>query len=123
MAQGEYTHPSYLTRQMLGMKTIAGVGTTAQRSFPSAMRIRNLSALASVAGTQTSWNITVLNGTSSIGNIAMGGTAAKGAISTSGDLNATIAVGTALGLSVAGEATGVADVTIEAHLDPAATWS
>jgi len=124
MASGPYDHPSYLTRQMipLGVQA-AGVGTSAKRVFPSAMRIRRVVGLVTTAGTQTTWNATVLNGTNSVGSITFGGTAAIGALGTSGDCNSTLAAGSALQISTLLEATGVAVFTAEMHIDPAATWS
>ncbi len=124
MATGAYDHASFLTRQMIGLgPQAAGVGTSARRAFPSDMRIRKVVGVVVIAGTQTTWNATVLNGTSSIGSITFGGTAAIGALGTSADCNATLTAGSILSVSTLLEATGVAQFTAEAHLDPAATWS
>lgn len=124
MAQGAYDHPSYLTRQLLPLGvTIAGVGTTMRRVFPATMRIRNIAAVAQVAGTGASWPITVQAGTASIGALALGSAAPVGATATSGDLNFVLPALTALNFNVGTEATGVAAITVEAHLDPSATWS
>lgn len=124
MAQGGYDHPSYLTRQMIPLGTqAAGAGTSARRTFPSDMRVRRVVGVVVTAGTQTAWNATILNGTSSIGTISFGGTAAVGALGTSGDCNSTLTAGSVLSISTLLEATGVATFTAEMHLDPAATWS
>ena len=124
MAQGSYDHPSYLTRQMVALGAqAAGVGTSARRAFPSTMRLRRIVGVVATAGTQTTWSVNVLSGTSSIGTISFGGTAAVGALGTSGDMNATLTAGDILSISTLLEATGVANYVAECHIDPAGTWS
>lgn len=124
MAQGPYDHPSYVTRQMIPLgPQAAGAGTSAKRTFPSDMRIRKVVGVVAIAGTQTTWNATILNGTNSVGSISFGGTAAIGALGTSADCNSTLTAGSVLQISTLLEATGVANFTAEAHVDPAGTWS
>ncbi len=124
MAQGNYDHPSYLTRQMIPLGAIAaGVGTSLFRTFPCDMRIRKVASCVLVAGTQTAWNCTIFNGTNSIGTIALGGTAAIKASGTSGDCNSLLPAGSVLSISNLLEATGTATFVVEAHVDPSGTWS
>lgn len=131
MAQGNYDHPSYLTRQQLflGATTAAAGGTSCRISFLSAMRIRNVSAVVQVAGTQSAGEFYKIQAssvsgtaTSSLG-VMTSGTSAVGTIMTSGDLNVTLGTGTILSIVGPTSAAGVANVTVEAYLDPAATWT
>lgn len=125
MGQGPYDHPSYLTRQALclGLTTAGNGGTSLRKSFPNDMRIRNISATVQTAGTSASPGhaLTVRNGTTSIGLLALG-TATQNGTVTSGDLNFTLPKGSVLNFLNGTDATGVADVVVEAHLDPAGNW-
>ena len=127
MGAGPYDHPSYLTRQMIPLgKSVAGAnGTSCYKAFPTAnMRIRNVAAVVVTAGTSaTSGNKCILlNGTTSIGEIVLG-TSAAGVIGTSGDINATITAGTTLSCKNGTDATGVYDVVAEMYIDPASGWT
>ena len=122
---GKYDHPSYLTRQQVGMKNLAGAsGTTGYKSFISAMRVRTVVATVQVAGTSaTSGNTLALySGTTGLATFTIG-TNTKASVLTSADLNATIPAGTVLSLVTGTDATAVNELTLEMYLDPAATWT
>src|SRR4051812_38610951 len=124
MAAFSYDDPNARVRQMIPLGAqAAGVGTSAKRVFPSDMRLRRVVAVVKAAGTQTAWTANVLNGTASVGVLSFGGTAAIGALATSGDCNSTLTAGTLLQISTIVEATGVAEFTAEMHIDPNATIS
>ena len=100
MPQGNYDHPSYLTRQydFIG-KTTAGANslqTALYAAYPNAIRLRNAAALVNVAGTSaTTGNAvqvlcigtctqistagvqTVGTGTTTLGSIVLGTSAAN----------------------------------------------
>ena len=140
--QGPIDHPSYLTRQAIRLgSTVAGAnGSSLITAFPNNMRIRNVSAvvLASgsssvggaaaqvlVTGTYTQFGTTGVatagTTTATIGNCVLG-TGAVNSVSTSGDCNTMLNAGSLLFIKNGTDATETAIVTIEAHLDPLATW-
>lgn len=142
MPQGNYDHPSYLTRQydFLG-RTTAGTNslqTLLYATYPNNIRVRNVSALVGTAGTATTNVVKVLcigtcttfsaagvgtqgTGTTSLGQCVLS-TSTAGVVATSGDCNATINAGSILALQTGADGTGVANVTVEFHTDPLATW-
>lgn len=142
MGQGNYDHPSYITRQQVALgKSVAGnAGTSCIKGFPNALRLRNVAAAVVTAGTssgaghgatllcigtctQFATGTAVLGtGTTTLGSIALG-TSAIGSVSTSGDLNVTLAPGSIICAKNGTDATGVYDLTGEAYLDPQATWT
>lgn len=128
MGQGNYDHPSYITRQQICLgKTTAGANGTSlitALSPVSNMRVRAVSATVITAGTSAGAGncAIILNGTTSIGQINLG-TSAAGTVVASSDLNTTISSGTALAIKNGTDATGVCQVTVEAHLDPSTTWT
>lgn len=129
MAQGQYDHPSYITRQQLclGATTATASGTSGHRIFNSAMRFRQAVGAVAVAGT-IGTNVAALifcNGTVvPNGTIAYGtGGNTIGALATSGDMNVTLAAGNVLAIKNGADATATVNVTIEAYLDPAASWT
>lgn len=128
-SQGQYDHPSYLARQQLCIPptTAAASGTSAHRVFNSAMRLRQAVGAVAVAGT-IGTNVAALifgNGTVIPNGTIAYGTAGNtiGALSTSGDMNYTLAAGNVLAIKNGADATASVNVTIEAYLDPAATWT
>ena len=123
MSQGNYDHPTYLTRQQLalGRTTAGAAGTSLQKAFTNDMRIRNVSALVITAGTATTHNLTVRNGTTSVGLITLSTSTAL-TVTTSGDLNYLLPKGSVLNVLNGADATGVADVTVEAHTDAQSNW-
>lgn len=126
MGQGNYDHPSYLTRQMIALgKSVAGAnGTSCYKAFPSNMRVRNVVGCPTIAGTSatTGHKGIVLNGTTSLGEVVLG-TNAVGVTGSSGDLNSTITAGTALSIKNGTDATGVAEFIAEMYIDPAGSWT
>lgn len=127
MAKGNYDHPAYLARLMVGpVLTTAGAnGTSGYLSFPVAVRLRNVAATVRVAGTSaTSGNSChIFVGTASVGTIALG-TGAAGSTGTSGDLNTLVPAGTVIACKNGTDATGVCVAAYEVHIDPTTgTWS
>lgn len=127
MAQGNYDHSSYLTRVAtpLHVTTAGNGGTSGIKTFPMAMRLRNVAATVRVAGTSagTGHKVDIFVGTSSVGTIALN-TLAIGVQGTSGDLNTLVPVGTKVYTVNGTDATGTADVVAEMHVDPSTgTWS
>lgn len=124
--KGPVDHPSYITHGMISLgRTTAGNANVSRFSFPSAIRVRNFSATVITAGTSdTAGHLLIIkNGTSSIGAIILGSSTAN-AVATSGDLNSTLAVGSVLSITNGTDATGVASVTFESHIDPTTgTWN
>lgn len=128
MATGPYTDPSFLVRQqiVLGPTTAGAAGTSCHIAVPvSNLRIRNMAATVGVAGTiGTNVQAILFAGTSAIGTCAFG-TAGNtiGATVNSGDMNATVSAGTVLALKNGADATAVTRVVIEAHIDPAGSFT
>ena len=144
MAQGEINHPSYVTRQMLNLRTAANSAT--DLSFPFDVRIRNAVATVNVAGTVAANkqsvialgtsiqfpNVTVANGigtatgtvtavttntsTTTLGSLTAG-TSTAGSNFQTGDMNARLPQGQVLQLANA-DATGVVTWSIEYYIDP-----
>lgn len=129
MGQGNYDHPSYLTRQqiILGPTTAGAAGTSCHVGFNSQMRLRQAVACVAVAGTVGTNVAAILfgNGTNIISGTMAYGTAGNtiGALATSADMNYTLPAGQVLAVKNGADATATTRVTIEANLDPAATWT
>lgn len=144
MGQGNYDHPSYLTRQQIALSNVAATasGTSAQRAFLSGMRLRNAVGAVVTAGTigTNVGSIIQANGTgilvygstavtTSTGVVALGtisyGTAGNtiGAIASSGDMNAFVPANSVVTIKNGLDATAVTAVTLEAYLDPSTTWT
>lgn len=148
MAQGDYTHPSYLTRQQLALQnvTAGAAGTSAPRVFVSNVRVRNAVAVTAIAGTIGTNVSAIIQATgtgiiqypnaggtnvltTSTGLVAIGtcayGTAGNTAFvtSTSGDMNAYLPAGSVITVKNGADATAVTQVTLETYLDPSATWT
>lgn len=142
--QGNYDHPSYLTRQQIPLTnvTAGAAGTSAGRMFNSNMRLRSASSVIITAGTigtnvaaiiqatgtgilqLTSTGVTTSTGVVALGTCAYG-TAGNTAFvtSTSGDMNAILPAGSIVTVKNGADATAVTAVTLEAYLDPQATWT
>lgn len=132
MGQGNYDHPSYLTRQqmVLGKTTAGAGGTSILATFPSAIRVRTLNAGIITAGTVVGTGVgaagvavSLYNGTAVVNGTVSLSTNAKGVWGTTADLNYTIPAGGTLAIVNGTDATFVATVGIEYYLDPAATWT
>lgn len=142
MAQGNYDHASYLTRQSIYLgKTTAGANGTSQLAvLPNNMRLRNAIAVVNTAGagattgsqiivgvvgTCTQFGITgvgtVGTGTTTLGAIVLG-TSTANSFATSGDLNVCINAGSVVYLKNGTDTAAVGSVTLEAHVDPLGSW-
>ena len=124
-SQGPYDHASYLTRQnvYLGRTTAGAAGTNCQMGFPvSNMRIRAV-AYTVITPTTSVSTMTILAGTGSIGTIVLTSAGAALTVSTSADLNTTIAQGTTLSIKNGTDATGVGSITVEYSIDPASVFT
>ncbi len=144
MGQDNYNHPSYLTRQQIPMTNVtAGAsGTSAGRAFLSQMRLRNASVVVVTAGTIgtnvaaiiqangtgilqiTSTAVTTSTGVTALGTAGFGtaGNTQYVQLNT-GDMNAILPAGTIVTIKNGADATAVCAVTLEAYLDPSATWT
>lgn len=129
MGQGNYDHPSYLTRQQVAIPpTLAAAsGTSCHRVFNSNMRLRQAVCAVQVAGTIGTNVAAILygNGTAIPGGTMSYGTAGNtiGALSTSGDMNYTLTAGNVLAIKNGADATATCNVTIEMYVDPAGSWT
>lgn len=144
MAQGNYDHPSYLTRQqiMLDAVTAGASGTSVGCNFVANMRVRNAVGVVLTAGTIGTNVLSVVqaNGTgilvyTSTGVSTSTGVVALGTVSygtggntvfvtgTTGDMNAMLPSGSIVTIKNGADATAVTKTTIEAYLDPSATWT
>lgn len=126
MATGAYDHPAFLSRLFVGITTTAGAsGTSGQIAFPTAMRLRNCQVTVRTAGSSatTGNKVDIFVGTASVGSVT-NGTSAAGSTGTSGDLNTLVPAGTVIATKNGTDATGVAHVVMEMHIDPTTgTWS
>jgi hypothetical protein len=141
-----YDHPSYLTRQAigLGVSTAGANGTSGGHSFISDMRIRKVSVVTRVAGTSSGagnecnllyigtsitgfgvgnpFTLTTATGTITIGSVALGSSTAY-SVTTSSDFNTRLVAGGTVVYKNGTDATGTYDVIAEMYLDPEATWT
>lgn len=146
MAQGNYDHPSYLTRQALhlGASTAGASGTSGGWSFISDMRVRKMSVTVRTAGTSSGagnscslvyigtmvtgfgtgagFTLTTSTGTNTVGTVALGSSAAY-VVTTSTDMNTRLVAGGTLVYKNGTDATGVYAAMVESYLDPEATWT
>lgn len=141
--QGNYDHPSYLTRQAVDMDvtTAGNAGTSASISFISDMRLRKASVTVRVAGTSsgagnavqfiyigtsvqgfTGTALTTTTTTATLGSVTLGSSAA-GVVGTSSDMDALLKAGGVLAIKNGTDATGTAKCMMEMYLDPQATWT
>ena len=142
MAQGNYDHPSYLTRQQIALASTAGnAGTSGYTSFVSDMRIRKAVTTVRAAGTSSGTGnqvqliyigtslsgyatatLTTNTTTATLGSATLG-SSAIGTVVTFADMDARLVAGGVLALKNGTDATGVAEVRCEMYLDPGATWT
>lgn len=75
-----YDHPTYVSRHLTPMALGAVAASTSARKWVqhSAIKIKKISAIVAIAGTHTSAGWDILNGTTSVGSITAGTTAALG---------------------------------------------
>jgi hypothetical protein len=145
--QGNYDHPSYLTRQVidLDVSTAGASGTSGAVSFISDMRLRKASVTIRTAGTSsgtgalasliyigTSYQgygtlggtntLSTNTTTATLGSIALGSSTANTVV-TFADMDARLVAGGVLAQKNGTDATSVYKMTLEMYLDPAATWT
>lgn len=124
---GSYDHPNALVRQIIHVPSVAA-GASGDKAFipvpVGPVRIRNVLAYVTTAGTTSVHGYDVYNGTTSVGTISLG-TGAAASSGSSGDIN--VATSTALPyikIKSKTDATGTAAFAIEWHHDQGSgTWS
>ena len=145
MASGAYDHPSYITTQFvnLGINTAGASGTSGGWGWSSDLRVRKFTVDVRTAGTSAAGGnaasliyigtsisgynlqpqvLTTNTTTATLGTLALGSSTAN-TVLTSTDMNARLFAGGLLQMKNGTDATGVYAVTLEYHLDPAATWT
>jgi hypothetical protein len=143
MAQGNYDHPSYLTRQLVDLDTsTAGAnGTSALLGFWCNMRLRKVACTVRTAGTSsgagnsaifiyigtsvqgfTGTALTTTTTTATLGTVALGSSTA-GTVVLSTDFDALLIQGGVIGVKNGTDTTGVVKCLMEMYLDPLATWT
>ena len=145
--QGNYDNPSYLTRQQinLGVTTAGANGTSTPFGFISDMRIRKAALTVKTAGTSSGagngviflcvgtcitgfstgvgFTLTTNTGTTTILAITALGSGTANTSVASADMNTRIQAGSVILCKNGTDATGVAQVTLEAYIDPEASWT
>lgn len=113
-----YDHPAYLVRQLMYFEGAASAsGTNAQMEAPIDFTIRNVRGVVVTAGTTSTHAYTIRKGTTSLGSISLG-TSAAGVSATSGDLNAALTAGDEFNILKSDDATGVAHFAMEVEIPP-----
>jgi len=127
MAQGNYDHPTYLTRQILQFQGLAAgaAGTSGHQALPLNMRLRAAQVTIRTAGTVgTNVQAILFAGTLALGTGSFGtGGQTIGQQVAIADMNATVTSGTVLSVKNGADATAITAVAVEAYVDPAATWT
>lgn len=128
---GSYSDPSFLIRQNLFLgRTVAGAaGTSIILTNNENWRIRYLSAGVITSGTTVGTGVgaagvavNVFVGSAIVsGTVATLSTNAKGVFGTSGDMNYAVPAGGTIAIVNGTDATFVATVQLEYHIDPAPT--
>lgn len=124
---GNLVHPSYLTRQVMTWRTVAGAnGTSSSFILPWDINVHQMLAVVGTAGTSatTGNQVQLLSGTTSVTNSTIAlGTSTAGVTGTTGDLATKISAGTLISIKNGTDATGVASVTLEYNINPVSgTW-
>ena len=129
MAQGNYDHPSYITRQMdnLGATTAAANGTSLMGAYPMDVRLRRITALVKTAGATAGAYIypMILTGTvtTTLGTLTMGTSTANTVVQLA-DVNTLLPTGSLLFMKNGTDTANVDIMTIELHGDPVTgTWT
>ena len=127
MPQGNYDHPSYITRQMINLTGTAGAnGTSIGQIFPWDVVVHKMVAVVNVAGTTAGNTVFLLNGTSTVANstIVLTTSTAGVVVSNTVDLNQKITAGAVLSLKNGTDATGSSRVAVEYNIAPdSGTWT
>lgn len=114
-----YDNPNALVRRDANFLSVAGNGTVGGRFWTfQKRRLKAVHALVVTAGTSTSPGhaLTIKNGTTSIGLLALGTQTAGSIVSATG-LDASVPASTLLSVTNGTDATGVANVTYEYHYE------
>lgn len=126
---GNYTHPSYLTRQIayLGVTTAGANGTSTNGWVaPWDINLHQMQAVVKTAGTSatTGNQVILLAGTATVtGATVVLGSSTAGVYGTTGDIAQKITAGTPLYVKNGTDATGVAYVSVEFNINPVSgTW-
>jgi len=142
MAQGNYDHPSYLTRQNVDMDvSVAGsVAVSANVAFPYNVRLRKAVDCVRVAGPAAgtlrrllyigtsvqgftgTTALTTTTTTATLGSLTVG-TSAANTVGTYADMDALLYVGGVLAIQNGTDTTGTGKTMLEIYLDPSATWT
>lgn len=119
-----YDDPGFLIRRENSAGATTAGATTESCKFRSfqAMRLKKVHAAVVTAGTSTAHGLDVYHGTSSIGTIALG-TSAANAVAHSGLLNETVGAMTQLSVKSLADTVGVAHVVYEYEVTPDAVQS
>jgi hypothetical protein len=110
-----YDHPQYVAHQLTPIRLPATAASTAILKFPAHvdMKVKRISAVIAVAGTNASAGYDVFNGTTSVGTIITG-TAAAGTFNAGLTQDIVVSSGSFLEFRTkANSATLVADVAVE----------
>jgi hypothetical protein len=127
MAEGNYDHPTYITRQMvpLGKITATSLGTFAQSVYPMDIMFRGFSVLVDTAGpAAAAMTAYSLNGTvtTSLAAVTIGTATAKSTFN-SPDPNYLLPAGAQLYYVAGTDSTGVYSLTQMHHGSPSTgTW-
>lgn len=141
MGQGNYDHPSYITRQQLDGLTTIGASKTTIIAAPVAsnLRVRKCQATVNIAGTGAAANVALVavgtgttytstssstfTTTATIGTATLGTSGQGTVVSISTDANLTINAGGYLAAIGGTDATVQSMITLEAYLDPLTSWT
>lgn len=129
MAEGNYDHPSYITRQQtyVGITVAGNGGTSLPMTFPCSMRLRGIGYAVKTAGATAGagLNALLLTGTVTTTLLAMTvGTAAANTMFTSTDPNASVPAGSLMYFQNGTDTANVGSVVIMHHLDAVlGTWA
>jgi len=132
MASANYDHPSFITRQMesFGKTTAGASGTSVLAVYPTAMRVRRVSASITTVGTSSgagaALGLYAYDGTTTTtasATLFTLGSSTVNTMFTSADLNFAVPAGGMLFAKNGTDASSVVNLTAEIHLDPTtASW-
>lgn len=118
-----YDHPNHIIRREQSFLTVAGNGTSSARMLNfQKLRLKKVHARVVTAGTAAGHALNVYHGTTSIGAISLG-TSAAGVTGSSAELNRTVESLELLAITNGTDATGVALVSYEYEYLPDGTPS
>lgn len=115
-----YDHPQYVAHQLVVVRMPATAASTTAKKFPThvAMKVKRISGIVQIAGTNDSAGYDILNGTTSVGAITIG-TATAGSFNAGLTQDITLASGGFLDIKTkANSATMVTDLMVEFQVIP-----